>query len=216
MNRISIVSIARRLDQSLLYRYAFASFSSVSSDQFYDSHVTGSEATANDDLKIPTKRSAREEFRSLPVYKSILDQIENIGVGLRPMQIKSQYMNSIRSMRRKLRDGGQLNERDEKTVLNKKYIYPDGELSSHPSTLLTPMLPFGNMIPHSGIDNHVQVKKLPVKVLGSAGSSRDELPRSTKGLPEIVCNVLLLSTLSWNLYLHHLFSTFSVGYSRPL
>eukprot|EP00551_Chaetoceros_affinis_P005512 CAMPEP_0203669490 /NCGR_PEP_ID=MMETSP0090-20130426/5854_1 /ASSEMBLY_ACC=CAM_ASM_001088 /TAXON_ID=426623 /ORGANISM="Chaetoceros affinis, Strain CCMP159" /LENGTH=572 /DNA_ID=CAMNT_0050534193 /DNA_START=1 /DNA_END=1719 /DNA_ORIENTATION=- len=40
-------------------------------------------------------------------------------------------------------------------------------------------------IDHSNISDKIRVKKLPIKVLGSAGSSKDDMPRSSKSLPEV-------------------------------
>lgn len=174
----------------------FSFHSTIATHGFYDSHAvsTNNEATNDHDPPVIKKRSARAEFRSLPVHSSILNSIEAIGVGLRPMHVKSRYMKSVRVTRRKLRNGEVMNEYDERNILRNRNadLKAEVELSStNPSHLWMPLLPFGSILPthlsnHSELMlNRVQVKKLPIKVLGSAGSRDDELPRSTKGLPEI-------------------------------
>ena len=137
----------------------------------------------------------RAEFRSIPVNRSILNSIEAIGVGLRPMQAKSRYMKSIRVTKRKLRNGELLDEKEENNILKNRNMDYKNSISSaqipnSPHHSWMPLFPFGNILPTHlsnkiGETKNIAVKKLPIKVLGSAGR-HDELPRSTKGLPEIV------------------------------
>jgi len=176
------------------FNQSLVSFSTTStniSQVFYDSHSTNTHEGEDDgESHSPKKPSARSEFRSIPVHKTILNSIESIGVGLRPMQNKNRYMKSIRATRRKLRNGEVLDENEEKIILRNRDD-SDGDVVQNASPhLWAPLLPFGNILPthlsHSGLPNNIQVRKLPIKVLGSAGSMHDEMPRSTKGLPEIV------------------------------
>jgi len=52
-----------------------------------------------------------------------------------------------------------------------------------------PPPPFSSQVPAANTDDVTEVghhiKRLPVKVLGSVGSLADEMPRSSKGLPEV-------------------------------
>jgi len=210
--------------QVVPYLKHFSTSTSISHG-FYDSHsnTSSTNEAGNIQEQMSTKRSARKEFRSIPVHSSILNAIEAMGVGMRPMQAKSRYLKSVKLTRRKLLKGEDINEKDERNILRNrnsesKMVSLVEPISASPHMWM-PLLPFGNILPthlsrQEGILEQIKVKKLPIKVLGSAGSRNDELPRSTKGIPEIVSETFtcILFLLKW--FSHH--GYFCIGDCRSL
>jgi len=105
-------------------------------------------------------RSARSHFKSLPVDSSILKYIENVGVG---------KISRKRRRRQRQPKSEFLTENQEREQF--------GHIRRQPSK--NPPAPFGQTTEGG-------TQRLPVKVLGSAGSVEDAIPKATHGLPEVV------------------------------
>jgi len=136
--------------------------------------------------------SNRSLFKALPVNPSILEHIRSIGVGIRPRTKRKKLS------KQKFRDGGLLSEADEREFFSGK----GGERRSRSKakkggkdndnevkvSIAMPPPPFSCQVV-SDVDDVTEkghrIKRLPVKVLGSVGSVEDEMPRSSKGLPEV-------------------------------
>lgn len=138
-------------------------------------------------------KSNADVFRSIPVDGSILAHIRSIGVGLRSKKMKKKRKNTDRATKGILseedeakffeRDGGRRNRKGGNRRSN---TLMDDENMRLPSYLPPP--PFasfaGNKEKDVTGDGRV-IKRLPVKVLGSVGSFDEEMPRASKGLPEV-------------------------------
>lgn len=161
---------------------------------YYDSN----ENDENESLLL----SNRRQFNQIPINPSILNYIESIGVGLRPMRKKSKLIYKKKTTTRGRKDQPQnlLQEEDESSFFaNDKRRYGktkkpnghttatrtrDGKRSSTSAWLPPP--PFSSSIKDEGGNESVnEYVCLPVKIIGSAGSFEDKMPRPSKGLPEV-------------------------------
>jgi Predicted GTPase len=138
------------------------------------------------------KLSNRSLFKAIPVNPSILEYIKSVGVGIRSQKKKK------RTSKQKNANGGILNEVDEKEYFVEKYgtrrirktlkrpILGEGETIVRSEVIPPP--PFSSQLPSGDKDvneNGNQIKRLPLKVLGSVGSSEEKMPKSSKGLAEV-------------------------------
>jgi hypothetical protein len=139
------------------------------------------------------KLSNRALFKAIPVNPSILEYIKSVGVGIRSQNKKKKKK---RTLKQRNADSGILNEADE----NEYFIEKNGTRRTRkPSKMIeeregivrsgvTPPPPFSSQLPAGAKDvndtGH-QIKRLPVKVLGSVGSSDEEMPKSSRGLAEV-------------------------------
>ena len=175
-------------------------------EEWYDS------LKANDrsSLGISGGSNTRKSFKEVPVHPSILQYIESIGVGI-PQRRDHRHRQRSRQGRNHTKRGrgrdDVLDAASEKEFLKsqsfgrgrrsspkpyQKRSGPDARSgnSTHDqhesSSSWLPPLPFAapTKANETTIDGH-KVKRLPVKILGSAGSIDDEFPRSTKGLTEV-------------------------------
>jgi hypothetical protein len=136
--------------------------------------------------------SNRSRFKALPVNPSILEHIRSIGVGIRPRKKRK------KASKQKFRDGGVLSQADEREFFSgkggerrsrskSKRVGDDKENGVKVSIAMPPP-PFSCQI-IDDVDDVTEkghrIKRLPVKVLGCVGSVEDEMPRSSKGLPEV-------------------------------
>ncbi len=158
--------------------------------------------------------SKKTEFKNIPINKSILSYIQTIGVGIRPRRRKklssigkggksksgneNTYRNRFSSnnsytlpnydekaffdrtaIRGKIRKKSRTTRTTSTTNLDEDEKHPKKESNQ----MWLPPPPFST----SGTNNKIinDVKRLPVKIIGSVGSLNDEMPRSTKGLPEV-------------------------------
>ena len=122
---------------------------------------------------------------------SILEHIRSIGVGIRAKKKRKKP-----SKQHKTRDGGILTEADETEFFSGKGFErrtrskpkDDGEGVGIKASACMPPPPFSAQVIEDVEDvtekGH-RIKRLPVKVLGRVGSMEDEMPRSSKGLPEV-------------------------------
>lgn len=176
-------------------------------EEWYDS------LKANDrsSLGISSDSNARKSFKEMPVHPSILRYIESIGVGIPQRRDHRHRQRSKQGRNHTKRGRGRddvLDASSEKEFLKsqsfgrgrrsspkpyQKRSGPDASSSNssthdqyESSSSWLPPLPFAAPIKanETTIDGH-KVKRLPVKILGSAGSIEDEFPRSTKGLTEV-------------------------------
>ena len=176
-------------------------------EEWYDS------LKANDrsSLGVPGASNARKAFKEVPVHPSILQYIESIGVGIPQRRDLRNRQRSKQSRSQSRRGGrgrdGVLDAAAEKEFLQSQSFGMRRRSSSkhnrqrndtgasrsksthdqqESSSAWLPPLPFAAPIKanETTIDGH-KVKRLPVKILGSAGSIEDEFPRSTKGLTEV-------------------------------
>lgn len=142
-------------------------------------------------LKEVETQSNRSLFRAMPVNPSILEHIRSIGVGIRAKKKRKKP-----SKQHKTRDGGILTEADETEFFSGKggerrtrsKPKDDGEGIGIKASSCMPPPPFSAQVIEDVEDvtekGH-RIKRLPVKVLGRVGSMEDEMPRSSKGLPEV-------------------------------
>mmetsp|Transcript_3305 Transcript_3305/g.6183 ORF Transcript_3305/g.6183 Transcript_3305/m.6183 type:complete len:471 (+) Transcript_3305:103-1515(+) len=138
------------------------------------------------------KPSNRALFKAIPVNSSILEYIKSVGVGIRSQKKKK------RPSRQKNAESGILDEANENEYFigktgNRRIRNPSkrpilGESEGIVRSGVTPPPPFSSQLPSNVKDvneNGHQIKRLPVKVLGSVGSSEEEMPKSSKGLAEV-------------------------------
>ena len=175
-------------------------------EEWYDS------LKANDrsSLGISTNSNVRKSFKEVPVHPSILRYIESIGVGISPRRDHRQRRRSKLKQSRKQTKRGRatddvLDAAAEKEFFNnqnfgRKRPPPEHNERNTPgamsdsttndqdesSSSWLPPLPFAapTKANERTTGGH-KVKRLPVKLLGSAGSIKDEFPRSTKGITEV-------------------------------
>lgn len=176
--------------------------SSESLGGWYDSHAKGKFMVTR------VVKKGKSLFRDIPVNKSILAYIENVGVGIRPGRTR-RAKNKMRGPNRR---GGKLDdgililkeedekeflinrnnriqrlEREEKTMKAAAGRSKSDAIKQSPRWLAPP--PFASNIVSTGEDEVTEIGhkvfRLPVKVLGSAASIKDDLPRSSKGLSEV-------------------------------
>ena len=112
--------------------------------------------------------SVRSKFSEIPVNPSILKHIEKLGVG-RPRKT-SRRRKTSRQKSNFLSEEEEINE----------YRHVRRASSSSPPP------PFAANSDNR-TDSNASIRRFPVKLLGSVGSSGEEFPRSTQGLPEVVC-----------------------------
>mmetsp|Transcript_23897 Transcript_23897/g.68644 ORF Transcript_23897/g.68644 Transcript_23897/m.68644 type:complete len:514 (-) Transcript_23897:948-2489(-) len=182
----------------------FSSAHNDDEEEWYDS------LKANDrsSLGVSGPSNVRKSFKEVHVHPSILQYIESIGVGISPRRDHRQRQRSKPSRHQTKRGRATddvLDAAAEKEFFknqsfgrtryppkHNKRIAPD--VASHSTTndqhasssSWLPPLPFAapTKANERTTDGHT-VKRLPVKLLGSAGSVEDEFPRSTKGLTEV-------------------------------
>ena len=154
----------------------------------------------DDDSSIVSNRAA---FRAIPINQPILTHIKTIGVGIRQthrkkMRAKLNTKTSSGGDRKRNQNyqGQILSERNEKEFLNhssnrggktakrndEKIFQGSEVLNSINKSDWLPPPPFST----SGITNEWidEIKRLPVKILGSVGSKDEKMPTSSK-LPEV-------------------------------
>jgi len=146
-------------------------------------HDTDTQSVSNKDI-----------FKSIPVNPSILRHIQSLGVG-----IKSKTKKKKSSLSHKSSTARDLMSLDEEIdyFLNQTNAHssrgrrPRG--MKHNETpisrnMYTPPPPFSASVP-IGIDDQTasgqKIKRHRVKILGKASSLEDEMPRPSKGLPEV-------------------------------
>ncbi len=145
------------------------------------------------------KSSNRSTFKNIPIDQSILSYIRSIGVGMRPKKKRHRPNSTTGSSKRSNERGGVLSEKDEKLFFDTKYNFKgsrrrpsrvsddDNEVDRTESFMPPP--PFSSQNLRQSADDVTEtgqiIKRLPVKILGTVGSSADEMPRSSKGLPEV-------------------------------
>lgn len=173
-------------------------------EEWYDSL----KADDRSSLGISGAKNIRNSFKEVPVHPSILRYIESIGVGI-PQRKDFRHRQRSKQSRKQTKRGrdrdGVLDAAAEKDFF-KKQSFGRGRSSPNPNKKKTgpgassnsphdqyessstwlPPLPFAAPIKahERTVDGH-KVQRLPVKVLGSAGSIEDAFPRSTKGLTEV-------------------------------
>jgi hypothetical protein len=109
--------------------------------------------------------SVKSKFKETPVNPSILQYIERIGIGIPP-----------KKKRRASRPGSHvLSQQEEQEQFQR--------IRRLPST--SPPPPFAARSDEK-TDSGKRIERFPVKLLGSVGSSDEEFPRATSGLPEVV------------------------------
>jgi len=182
---------------------------SQSFEGWYDSHGDKNETNTRVKDNVAIKNSAEPRFRDIPINKSILEYVQTIGVGIRPKKKRTLKKKGKKLRGKGLLDDGiiLLNEEDERNFLmqksnslqreerkekvdrEKRASEREAEKARRPSSWWLPPPPFASNNNIAGLDDvSVQghkVHRLPVKVLGSATSKDDEMPRSSKGLPEV-------------------------------
>ena len=122
--------------------------------------ISSSTSTSSSDAK-----SVQSKFKETPVNPSILQYIERIGIGVPP-----------KKRRKASRPGSHvLSQQEEQEQFQR--------IRRLPST--SPPPPFSGMSDEKS-DSGKRIERFPVKLLGSVGSSDDEFPRATPGLPEVV------------------------------
>jgi hypothetical protein len=152
-----------------------------------------------------TKPSNRSQFKSLPIDQSILSHIRSIGVGIRPKN-KKKKRKSNRNRTTGRGNGNVLDESDEEAFFNAKHggmNHPRRQrprksegvgYDTNPNFSVMPPPPFSNQFARNmegketdedALERGQKIKRLPVKVLGSVSSLAEEMPRSSKGLPEV-------------------------------
>lgn len=170
-----------------------ALFMRASSTSYNDLRQDSWEQTTSN-LSSAHKQSNRALFRAIPVHPSILEYIKTVGVGIRP---KTKKKKKFSSKQKSGGGNGILEEGDENDFLierngtrgmrqspKKSLKESEGIIRS----LIAPPPPFTSHLPSNANDLNEQghpIKRLPVKIIGSVGSSKEEMPRSSKGLPEV-------------------------------
>lgn len=135
--------------------------------------------------------SSKKSFDSLPVNPSILLHIQAIGVGIKSKKKKASTSrisskSDILSLKEEVDYFLHKNLNANRTIRSKKTT--DEGTSSFHRNRFTPPPPFSISTPNEQTVNTAsspRIKRLPVKVLGKAGSISDEMPRASKGLPEV-------------------------------
>lgn len=126
--------------------------------------LSATTATTDDD----DASSVRAKFKEVPINSSVLEYIQRLRIG-RPK--KSQKRRRKKSQPRS--DVLSLQEEKERFRSSKRF----------PST--SPPPPFPSTLDDK-TDSRKTIKRYPVKLLGSIGSSDEEFPKETPGLPEVV------------------------------
>lgn len=139
--------------------------------------------------------SNKDIFKSIPVNPSILRHIQSLGVGIKSKTTKKKKQ----SLNRKSSSTSDLLSLDEEMdfFLNKTNAFSSRSRrpskmnmkeASSPGSLFTPPPPFSASVP-IGINDQTasgkRIKRHRIKVLGKASSVEDEMPRPSKGLPEV-------------------------------
>mmetsp|Transcript_26725 Transcript_26725/g.31102 ORF Transcript_26725/g.31102 Transcript_26725/m.31102 type:complete len:519 (+) Transcript_26725:85-1641(+) len=171
--------------------------SGAGSKVFSSSTQTGRRHSEND-----VTESNRKVFKSIPVNPSVLSYIKKIGVGIRQTQTNKKKKKSRK-------EANFLSERDEEdffNVSNKgsarrprshgqlKTVQPkEGSLSS--SSVSKRVSSFSNnheWVPPAPFSSSRtvgewvdEIKRLPVKIVGSVGTMNEKMPSNSKGLPEV-------------------------------
>lgn len=141
--------------------------------------------------KTPT--SARREFKSLPVNHSILRYIQNVGVG-----IPSKSSRRHKKKRKTTTLPGGVGSRGKGN--NDMFVMSSEEererlVRTRRTTTEIPPPPFAiptgvSTSQRQGKEDRPQAQQstrhIPVKLIGRVGTSDEEFPRETKGMPEIV------------------------------
>lgn len=124
-------------------------------------------ASSSASIDEPKSDSVRSKFKETPVNPSILKYIESIGVGI-PKRNKAG-----RRKRSQTRPSKFLSPIEEKKELR--------HIRRLPSKVPPP--PF--VSENTTTTSDKEIKRLPVKLIGSVGSNNDEFPRGSTGLPEV-------------------------------
>lgn len=142
------------------------------------------------------RQSNRQLFRSTPVIPSILAHIENIGVGIRPKRRRRRKAGSDTNIRN---GGGTLDEVEELAYFKAKdrqhhQSWREKRRDRTPATVSTgtfwmPPPPFSSYLKNSHNSEEAtfpghKIVRRPVKILGTASSLNDKLPRP-RGLNEV-------------------------------
>mmetsp|Transcript_6060 Transcript_6060/g.8645 ORF Transcript_6060/g.8645 Transcript_6060/m.8645 type:complete len:499 (+) Transcript_6060:145-1641(+) len=155
----------------------------------------------HDDLEVKSNRAL---FRSIPVNPSILSYIRGVGVGLsakKKRKRKQKQTNTSRGAKGLLSEDEEasfFNERESRTGRKDRRKRSIGTTDSQEDgpnwnasnkNAYIPPPPFSTSS-HTKEESEsasegISIRKLPVKVLGSVGSTGEEMPRSSKGLPEV-------------------------------
>ena len=138
-----------------------------------------------------SKTSSRSLFKAIPINQSILTHIRSLGVGIRPKKKRNKRKQTSNNRNGLLSEanereffnnrnkGGNTRSRQPKVVGSEDEIrMPPPPFSSHQTTISRGE---DDDFDESGY----KIKRLPIKLLGSVGSLKDEMPRSSKGLPEV-------------------------------
>lgn len=194
-------------------RFPSARFSGKSSwdietgleERWYDSHDDSTKGFDQSGIAGSTSTSRWKHFKDIPVHPTILASIEAVGVGIQPRKTRSRSKSKSKSRdtRVRLRRGRArdvLDEAGEKDFfrgqkgqsrlknVGKDESSGEGERKLGSPPMWLPPPPFAsNSFSKDGETTglgHI-IKRLPVKLLGSAGSLAEEFPRSSKGLAEV-------------------------------
>lgn len=155
----------------------------------------------NDDLEVKSNRAL---FKSIPVDPSILSYIRGLGVGIsskkKRKRKQTQTNKSTKGLLSENDEASFFGERESRTgrkdrrkrsTGSSKSSSPENDGQSlHSKNAFIPPPPFSTSShtkeESEGASEGISIRKLPVKVLGSVGSTEEEMPRSSKGLPEVV------------------------------
>ena len=143
--------------------------------------TTSSSATTKSLSESP--RSGRSSFKSIPVQKSLLNYIEQVGVGRKP---KLQN----RAKKRRSRAGFREAYDAEDQFFRIQNLSQQSRRRRGVEPRPSPPPPFGGYSTDSNAKEDSQypkrrIRRFPVKVIGRVGSDESEFPRPSKGLPEV-------------------------------
>eukprot|EP00586_Coscinodiscus_wailesii_P018663 CAMPEP_0172506892 /NCGR_PEP_ID=MMETSP1066-20121228/199315_1 /TAXON_ID=671091 /ORGANISM="Coscinodiscus wailesii, Strain CCMP2513" /LENGTH=471 /DNA_ID=CAMNT_0013284161 /DNA_START=231 /DNA_END=1647 /DNA_ORIENTATION=+ len=161
--------------------------------------------TANDGTPVvPRGKSQRALFKKIPVPKSILEYIETIGVGIPSTRKKKTHtkFGKKRQRRRHEDDGGggrdvMTRHEENQFFASRRLVNSSSDASKRRSTSWMPPPPFAgttqgrdgggstNDSGNDGGEDGYGITRLPVKILGRVSSLSQEMPRGTRGLPEV-------------------------------
>ncbi len=159
----------------------------------------GNHQSGVDQSKIKSNRAL---FKSIPVDGSILAYIRSIGVGLRSKKKKKKRNIPNKATKGLLSEEDEFSffegsegrrfrkgkRRTQNTTTNHDNTMDniDTNMASHAYFPPPPFVPFITDKEKDLTEDGNLIKRLPIKVLGSVGEEQEKMPRSSKGLPEIV------------------------------
>lgn len=177
---------------------------------WYDSHGDNNTDGKSMSAKKTAAASSKTRFEDIPINKSVLQYIQTIGVGIQPkkkrtLKRKGKHSkgrsgamddgiillneNAERDFLMQKDNAAKRSEREARHEKSEKAAQKEAEKARRLSSWWLPPPPFASNDNIAGIDDVTEqghtVRRLPVKVLGTAASKNDNMPRSSKGLPEV-------------------------------